>query len=83
MLGAEEPEFEAAPAGRFAPAAPAAGSGIAKVLIVPLVIAALIKGWLVTQAPGNVLYLADSAASILVIICLIVLCATSGGSRSG
>lgn len=83
MLGTEEPEFEAPPVARFAPPAPAAGSGIAKVLIVPLVIAALIKGWLVTQAPGNVLYIADSAASILVIVCLIVLCATAGGDRSG
>ncbi len=84
MIPSDEPEPYEQPAsgGRFAAPPPqAAGNPIAKILIIPLVGALLEKGWIITQVGGNQLYLIDTVASMVVIACLIVLCATSGGGR--
>ena len=84
MISGDESELfdSAGPQGRFAaPPAPAPGSGISKILILPLVGALLEKGWIFTQVGGNQLYIIDTVASMVVIMCLIVLCATTGGRR--
>lgn len=85
MISGDEPEPFEAPAGggRFAapPAAAPAGNPIAKLLIIPLIGCLLEKGYVFTQVGGNQLYLIDTVANMVLIVSLIILCATSGGGR--
>jgi hypothetical protein len=85
-LGVQQDRFQPQPKQFGAP--PQGGSlpGFVKMLIIPLIFAALMKAWttVLFMQSGQQIFpiIADQIGQILVCVCLIIICASAGNQRS-